>query len=108
LFSLALSCAQVVFCRVGVCDCVRAVGCVFQPTPLRVARCECELVSRDSVRRALGRVPRRARGRHGLRGVGFEDLREFKGGFYHERFSINSFALTRARPVLSQLVLAER
>ena len=29
-----------------------------------------ELVSRDSVRWALGRVPRRARGRHGLRGVG--------------------------------------
>jgi len=72
---------------------------VFPPTLLRVARCECEVVSRDSVRRALGRVSRRARGRHGLRGVGFEDLREFKGGFYHERFPINSFALTRARPV---------
>ena len=96
-----------VFCSVGFCDCVRAVGCVFPPTLFRVTRCECELVSRDSSR-ALGRVPRRARGRHGLRGVGFEDLREFKGGFYHERFPINSFALTRARPVLSQLVLAER
>jgi len=80
---------------VGFCECVRAVGCVFQPTPLRVAKCECELVSR----RALGRVPRRARGRHGLRGVGFGDLREFKGGFYHERFPINSFALTRVRLV---------
>jgi len=88
-----------VFGRVGFCDCVRAVGCVFQPTPLRVARCECELVSRDGVRGALGRVPRRARGRHGLRGVGFGDLREFKGGFYHERFPINSFALTRVRLV---------
>jgi len=35
----------VVFCRVGFCDYVRAVVCVFEPTPLRVARCECELVS---------------------------------------------------------------
>jgi len=52
-------------------------------------------MSRDSVRRALGRVPRRARGRHGLRGVWFGDLRGFKGGFNHERFPINSFAVTR-------------
>jgi len=81
--------------------CVQAVVSVFQPTPLRVARCEYELVSRDSVRRALGRVSRRARGRHGLSGVGFGDPREFKGGFYHERFPINSFALTRVRLVLS-------
>ena len=56
-------------------------------------------MSRDSVRRALGRVPRRARGRHGLRGVWFGDLREFKGGFYQERFPLNSFALTRVRLV---------
>jgi len=56
-------------------------------------------MSRDSVRRALGRVPRRARGRHGLRRVGFGDLRKFKGGFHHERFPINSFALTRVRLV---------
>ena len=56
-------------------------------------------MSRDSVRRALGRVTRRARGRHGLRGVRFGDLREFKGGFYQERFPINSFTLTRVRLV---------
>ena len=54
-------------------------------------------VSWDSVRRALGRVPRRARRRHGLRGVGFGELREFKGSFYHERFPINNFVLTRVR-----------
>jgi len=79
--------------------CVRAVVCVFQPTLLRVARCECDLVSRDSVRRSLGRVPRGARGRHCLRGVWFRDPREFNGGFYHERLPINNFALTRVRLV---------
>jgi len=41
----------------------------------------------------------RARGRHGLRGIEFGDLREFKGSFYHEQFPINSFALTRVRLV---------
>jgi len=84
LNSLALSCAQVVFCRVRCCDCVRSVVCMFQPTLFQVVRCECQLVSLDSVRRALGRVPSRAQGRHGLKGVGFGDLREFKGGFHHD------------------------
>ena len=51
-----MSCAQVVFRRVGFCDCVRAVMRVFETTPIWVAKCECELVSQNSVRRALGRV----------------------------------------------------
>jgi len=66
---------------------------------IRVAKCECELVSQDSVRSAPGRVPRRARGRHSFRGVGFWNVRKFKGGFYLAGFPINSFALTRVRVV---------
>ena len=97
--ALLFAAVHVAFYCAGLCDCVRADVCVFEITLLRVTRCECELVSLGSVRRALGRVPMRARGRHGLSGVGLYDPREFKGDLYHERLSMNSFALTRVRLV---------